>query len=402
MFRFFPVLVMTLAACSGNADGDAPTWHQDVAPIVQENCASCHQPDQIGPFSLESYEEAVPWATAMALQTSTRAMPPWGADNSGECGEWRDARWLTDDEIQVFEDWVSGGMLEGEPPEVPLEPPAPETLTDPDITIDFGFDYTPSGSASNPEDDYRCFVLDPGLDTDQFITAFDVEPGNPEIVHHVILWSLEDAAAQTSAEALAGTEGSYTCFGSSGVSNSNPLATWAPGTGVVHYPETTGVKIAANRKLIMQVHYHLLPEQQSDRTKVHLELADSVATEAFTYLLADGGLSVPAGQANAEYSFSFDLSQLPFDLTLWGVLPHMHQRGVSISMERNTDECLVDVPNWDFEWQQQYFYETPVQLTTSDSLTITCNYDTSDDTETVRWGDGTEDEMCLVGVVVSL
>ncbi|MCO4746801.1 MAG: hypothetical protein KC912_18540 [Proteobacteria bacterium] len=404
MTRLLPVLLLSMAACD-----PGPTWHGDVAPIVNENCVGCHQADQIGPFPLETYEQAVPWGPAMAIETQARTMPPWGADNSGECGEWRDARWLSDEEIQTISDWVAADMPEGRAPKEPLEIAPAETLPEPDVTVDFGFDYTPLASAEHADDDYRCFLLDPELDTDQFITQFEVEPGDPEMVHHVILWSLEDENAQTQAEDLAGAAGSYTCFGASGVNNSNPLATWAPGSGVVSYPEGTGVKIDANRKLIMQVHYHLLPEEsRSDRTKVHLKLEEDVDQEAIVWLLADGRLSVPAGQQEAEFSFQFRLSDLnvPFDVDLWGVLPHMHQRGTSIRMTRTpaggTQECLVDVPVWDFEWQQQYFYEEPIEIGNDDLMQVTCTFDTLDDTAPVSWGDGTEDEMCLVGVFVTL
>ncbi|TNE86674.1 MAG: hypothetical protein EP330_21025 [Deltaproteobacteria bacterium] len=405
MVRFLPVAGLLVACGTG---GDTPTWHDDVAPIVYENCAGCHQADLIGPFPLTTYEEATPWGPAMAAEIEAGRMPPFGADTSGECGSFQDERGLSPEEIATIRAWVNADMPEGRPPREELQLPPAETIANPDLTVDFGFDYTPTESSGHPEDDYRCFLLDTGLDTDQYITAFEVEPGDPEMVHHVILWNLGSEEAQTQAESRAGTEGSYTCFGDSGISDSTPMATWAPGSGVVEYPEGTGVEVKAGRKLIMQVHYHLLPESRSDRTKVHLELSSSVAQPAITYLLP-ASVNLQPGQQAAHAGFDYSLGQVgvPFGVNLWGVLPHMHTRGSRITLrkesaDRTEGECLVDVPHWDFQWQQQYFFTEPVRIESDDRIILDCWFDTTGDDSIVRWGDGTNDEMCLVGVYVTL
>lgn len=405
MVRFFSIAAL-VSAC-GTA-GDSPTWHGEVAPIVYENCAGCHQSDQIGPFPLTTYQEATPWGPAMLAEMEAGTMPPFGADTSGECGSFLDERGVSADEIETVRAWVAADMPEGRPPAEPLVLPAAETLERPDITIDAGFDYTPAPASGNPEDDYRCFLIDPGLDTDQYITAFEVEPGDPEMVHHVILWNLGSADAQTRAETRAGEEGSYTCFGDSGIRDSTPMATWAPGSGVVHYPEGTGVQLVAGRKMIMQVHYHLLPESRSDRTKVHLELQSTVDHPALTYLLP-ANVNLPPGQEEAHAGFDYSLRDIgvPLSINVWGTLPHMHTRGKSLSVHRvdaetGEETCLVSVPQWDFQWQQQYFFTEPVRIGPDDRILLDCIFDTTGDTENVRWGDGTNDEMCLVGVYVTL
>src|SRR5687767_7853531 len=58
----------------------APTFNNDVAPILYENCVSCHRPGEVAPMSLLSYKEARPWARAIKSRVLTRQMPPWGAD----------------------------------------------------------------------------------------------------------------------------------------------------------------------------------------------------------------------------------------------------------------------------------------------------------------------------------
>ena len=58
-------------------------------------------------------------------------------------------------------------------------------------------------------------------------------------------------------------------------------------------------------------------------------------------------------------------------------------------------ECLVDIQRYDFNWPRTYFFETPVTLPTSDDLRLRCVYNTTSRTTTTRWGDGTQDEMCV-------
>ena len=66
------------------------------------------------------------------------------------------------------------------------------------------------------------------------------------------------------------------------------------------------------------------------------------------------------------------------------------------------DQCLIDIPRWDFNWQLAYWFTEPIQLTPSHDATITCVYNTMSRDETVYWGDGTLDEMCLNFVFVTI
>ena len=97
---------------------------------------------------------------------------------------------------------------------------------------------------------------------------------------------------------------------------------------------------------------------------------------------------------------------LPLGVFVRGVFPHMHLRGRTMRVETRRPgapaTCLADVPRWDFDWQQLYFLDAPRYLYPDEILEVSCTFDTSDDTEEVRWGEGTGDEMCLVGLLVTL
>lgn len=430
-WRAGAVLIVFLVACSGDDGGDAAsggrssvptdgsassadpggagpssggatpgrtsevTWYEDVAPIVYENCVACHRPGEIAPFSLLDYEQASSVASLVAQVTRERRMPPMPVDNTGECNTYSNARWLTDDEIATIQAWFEGGAAMGDPENALSEPPGPADLADPDAVLDAGVDYLPD--ASRP-DDYRCFVLPSPVEQSQFLTAYQVVPGDARIVHHVIVYHPTSDTAAEEARALDEAEEGpgYTCFGSPGVS-AEPRVLWAPGTAAVRMPAGTGTVLAGGRDLILQIHYNTLPGSFPDRTSVKLEISPTVGTQAQFIPIADLEMQLQPLQAQAVTTASFSVDD-PVPVTLYGALPHMHTLGHTLEVtatSSGTDQCLVKVDRWDFHWQNAWWYAEPLKLPAMDSIRITCGYDTRSRTDVVTWGDGTADEMCL-------
>jgi len=205
----------------------------------------------------------------------------------------------------------------------------------------------------------------------------------------------------------AGTPGpGYTCFGSSNVPSSRPIAAWAPGTPVTTFPSDTGLRLLAGRSVVMQVHYNLTAGPLPDRTTIELALTPNIPKEAFVVMLADLAMVVEPGLESAEATFEIDLASVGLSLGVFirGVFPHMHELGSTMRVEVVHEEqpmCAAHVPRWDFQWQRFYFYEEPLYVFPSDRLRVSCTYDTRSRTEPVRWGEGTADEMCLVGLYLT-
>jgi hypothetical protein len=176
----------------------------------------CHRTDGVGPFALETYEQAADVAAFLPVHVEMRHMPPMPVDGSGACNTYSNARWLADDEIALFTAWANGGAPLGDPTVAPSLPEPPPALESPDLTLDPGQEYTPNDALS---DDYRCFVIDPGLTEEQFIVAYEVIPGDARIVHHAIVYQPSDDEAAAEAVALDSAEAGlgYTCFGGAGV-----------------------------------------------------------------------------------------------------------------------------------------------------------------------------------------
>lgn len=384
------------------------TYYEDTRPIFARHCVSCHVAGGIGPFPLDTYAAAMPMADRVAQATTDRIMPPFLADNSGDCQSFITDDWLSDAEIAVFANWAAQGAPEGDPTTPAPEVVPAEHLTGPDVhTIDMGVDYAPDMALT---DDYRCFIVD--APAGGFVTGYEVHPGNSRIVHHVIAYAPQDAASVTEAQRLDDMEPGpgYTCFGSSRT-DAMPIVLWAPGGGATMFPRNTGLEINGTRPIIIQVHYNLLAAEptDTDRTTIDLRIADS-AVPAFFLPIADYSFNAAPHMSSvsttATQGLDFITSTGLSQVTIYGSFPHMHTLGTNLGVDvvrgDGAEECLIDVPRWDFNWQLPYWYETPVRVRATDSIRITCTWDTSSRDTSVSWGEGTQDEMCLNFVYVSI
>jgi len=408
------------------------TFWQDVAPIYFEKCVSCHQDGGIAPFALDTYETAQTWGPASAAATGVRAMPPWLVRDDGSCGTFRDSRALQEQEIATIQAWVDGGLQEGTP-RSDLAVPVSEPIVDALQVKTPEFLPEPQGGPLAKYDEYRCFMIDPGLDHDTFLTAYDVLPGNPEIVHHVLAMPVEpeldvgngmtNMDVMQALDAESPDRAGWPCFGQAGdgVETDSMPVVWAPGQGVVRYPEGTGNRVPAGSVIVVQVHYNLdRPELlgMSDSSEVQIELRDAVEVEG-VYLTLDSFLDtlqegqpevLPAGEEMVTYSWEEEIGGwAPYfgweSMTIRGIFPHMHDFGRTLRVDVDTDgsgyNCAADVPRWDFNWQLQYFLEQPLTLQELGKIRVTCGYNTEAAEGPVLPGWGTGNEMCLVGLFIT-
>ncbi len=407
-----------------------PTYWQDVAPIFFASCVSCHQNGGIGPFKLDNYAEAKTWAAAAAGSAEARTMPPWLVTDDGSCGTFQDSKALSQEEIETIRAWVDAGTPEGEPRD-DLEAPVPEKITDAVTYTTPKFNPEIQGGDLAEFDEYRCFRVETGLTADRFMTGYSVDPGTPAMIHHVLAITVDpegtgqggvkNKAILEALDAESPDRDGWPCFGAAG-DGVNPRGipvSWAPGQGVSDLPEGVGYRVKKDDWLILQVHYNLVDpalKGSQDQTQVHIRYADSVEREGYFDLPDDFlnslGSGKPAqlepGLENAQFTFDYSFDYLPFfgaqTADLYGVFPHMHQRGRKLKVEliegSDAPQCAADVQAWDFGWQIYYFYDKPLPLTTKSKLRITCEYDTRDAKTPVLPGWGTQNEMCLAGLFV--
>ncbi|MCA9688666.1 MAG: monooxygenase [Myxococcales bacterium] len=414
------------------AGDDELTWWRDVEPIVRKKCMSCHYEGGIAPFSLESYESFAAFGSYLAPVVEAGVMPPWPADN--DCNDYLNNRALSDEQLETILTFVAGDMPEGDPADAPEdnEPPPRELV--PDVVIDMPESYT---SPSTVEDDYRCFLIPwPEEYTDpRFITGVEILPGEPRIVHHVIVYAVSEAdvpayTALDDADPGAG----YTCYGGPGPTNGTArwVGGWVPGQVPVFMPEGVGTQIDPGTNLIMQVHYHPIGMELPDRSAIALELAESVERRGeilpladFKWLASDGSMLIPAGEPAATHQVSIThdnpllanilINRLGLtvdtELEIINAGLHMHTFGTHGRVElrdpaAQSSECVLDVPRWDFNWQMGFDLAEPARFSPGQELNVQCWWDNSAENQPIvdgvkqepkdlDWGEGTSDEMCL-------
>jgi hypothetical protein len=397
-----------MSACECGGGGGLPdagggssdlTWYRDVLPIAQKNCQGCHAVHGHAPFSLMEYQDAFIRHGQIADAVATRRMPLWLPDDS--CVALKNPRRLSAADIDIVTQWSAAGAPAGNPADAPL-PPAPQGLAWVSATLDPGVDYVPVGTDSDP-DDYRCLILPPAFDTATDLIGYELLPGTEHQVHHAILFAVDATAAQNQDDGQSGP--GWTCYGGPGTGGyPKMLGGWVPGTAATRYPDTTGIRIDPGEVIVMQVHYNLSHGAPvADRTRVNLQFAPQpVQRPANIYPMFDNTISIPPNTSG--WSDSNEITLPPFlftSATLWGVTPHMHELGRRIRVERirttqnvTTRQCLIDIPNWDFNWQQPYEYATPLTIQAGDTLRIECTWD-NPTSATVNYGEGTADEMCM-------
>lgn len=431
------LLLTVLVGCSSDKSDEPDTsgskeqvtYWNDMAPLFAEHCNGCHRADGIAPFRLDEYDSAKPHAALIRSATESRSMPPWGATADGSCQTFSHSLALSDEQIELIASWVEGGAPEGTEREIE-QAPVP-SLADGVVYQTPKFLPAAIGGEHAEHDDYRCFLLDSGVDRDSFITAYEVTPGAPELVHHSILMIVDPNGpardgAGTNLERMQALDAEspdregWPCFSGAGegVEPSSSPVVWAPGQGVVEYPGNSGVPLAPTDKVVVQIHYNLAEsESTEDQTTIKLRTASEVENLAL-FPLVDPFLDsigeaqpemLAPGKASVKYSWQQTIEQMGLadlpELTLRGVMPHMHELGRKYRMslvDGAEKACGVDVQDWDFHWQRMYFYEQPIQLDSSTSIEVTCDFDTSSKSQPVLPGWGTQNEMCLATLFVTV
>ena len=365
-----------------------PTWTQNIGDLVHSRCNSCHSEGGSVPLLLETYEQVASISELIRFVVSTRRMPPWPAESGSACQTYQGDRWLSEAEIALVQMWVDNDAPRRDGP-LPVFNPSPPQPFVASARLEASSPYT----VMPGPDEYRCFVVDPNLVSDRYLTAFNVVLDQSEVVHHIQLYALDKEGVE-SAELLDSQdeEPGFSCFNAS--SYGTYLEVWAKGDRVRRYPRGVGQRLSAGTVLLYQIHYHPLEMPLADHTAVELELVDDVEYPAKILSFANYPLTLPPGQKRVEIS-----AQHPLyldDAKVIGARLHMHNLGVDgrITIEHQGDStCALLIPRWDFEWQMFYYFDNPIPK--GDTVQLTCAYDTRSRVTTTQWGNSTEDEMCL-------
>jgi hypothetical protein len=420
----------------------APTFAADVAPILNKNCVSCHRPGEIGPMSFTSYESTRPWARSIREKVVSREMPPWAADPAHSM-KMRNDRSLAPQEIDTIVAWVAAGAPRGDMAAMPPAPTFPSgwQLGEPDFVFEQPIEWTVKPDAQEP---YLYFYEKIPFSEDKFASAVEIRPSNFSVVHHSGVYVIDIPDGHTVKDGYmydpdgkqippsvpmgkraAGADDAP-------IAGADKLISYVPGRGYELHPEGFGKRIPAGKYVRWVMHYNPTGQPEVDRSKLGLWWAKGTVTHEVLNLQAGDpvpgsggrGLYFAMGQEVLyesddttgrrgktppipPYEGNFKMMGItPVNeaITLYALTPHMHLRGKSmkwwVTYPDGREETILDVPNFDFNWQIQYELEKPLKVPAGSKITNVAIYDNSPNNrwnpapeKDVYWSEQSWDEM---------
>lgn len=362
------------------------TYSNQIARILQNRCMECHREGQIAPFAMTTYSEVAGWGEMIAEVVNEQRMPPWHADP--KYGHFQNDARLSDEEKQQINTWVAAGCPEGDPNQLPEPIKFNETWYLPNGPDEvFYMTEQPVSVKAEGSEPYRYYVVDPGFKEDKWVKTAEARAGNPAVVHHIIVFIQPPG------------------IGFRDHGDSKLLVGFAPGTRPGDYPDGWAKKVPAGSKLVFQMHYTPIGSEQTDRSMVGLVYADEseVTHQVITTNAISLDFVIPANTKDYAVQASRPHAR---DAYLMSMFPHMHIRGAAFKYELTTPdgkvETLLNVPFYDFNWQNHYTLKEPMLIPKGSKMVCTAYYDNTldnlsnpDPNVEVRWGDQTWEEMMI-------
>jgi hypothetical protein len=413
------------------ASGAEVTFSHDVAPILYKHCVSCHHPNDIAPMSLLTYRDARPWAAAMKQAIVTGKMPPWKADP--HYGEWSNDPRLSQTEKDTILAWVNGSKAEGDPKDMPAQPTFSDgwKIGEPDAVVSI----PEHKLAATGPDEYSYITVPTNFTEDRWVIAAELRPGNRRVVHHAHVFVVDPETTDTVKKKssdnpavlysrwLQMKEGTLSfirpdapaindgCLqddngvfpGHRETDLGSLISSYLPGREPDVYPEGTARLIKAGSKINFQIHYSRATKKpETDVTSVGLIFAKQPPKQIARRIdLSNHLFLIPAGSPDQEVTECHTFAK---DMYITSLTPHMHLRGKSMRFDvtypNGKTETLLNVPEYDFNWQITYRAAKPIYIPKGTRLKIDARFDNSannprnpDPTKTIRWGAASEVEM---------
>jgi Tol biopolymer transport system component len=417
--RMRTALLVFLSAGVMAQAADKVTFSETVAPILYQNCVTCHRPGEAAPFSLISYEDVKKRGALIVTVTQSRYMPPWHAEHG--YGEFIDERRLSDTQIAAIGEWVKQGMPEGDRAKMPKLPAFTDGwhLGKPDLILEMPAAY--EVPATGP-DIYRNFAIPTGLTEDKWVRAVEFRPSARKAVHHALFayvrsGSLKDADGKDGKPGFGGMNGLGLGVGvQPAIAPAGGLGGWAVGGTPMFLPDEQASPLTKGTDLILQMHFHPTGKPETEKSVVGLYFAEKAPEKKLFQIGVPSlfglgsGIDIAAGAK--AYSIQ-DSTTLPADVRVLSAMAHAHYIGkemkATATLPDGTTQPLLWIKDWDFNWQEQYTYKQPILLPKGTRVDVKISYDNSADNprnpsnppKRVLWGEQSADEMGGVGLFMT-
>lgn len=393
-------VVLSWMTAVGAVEASRVTFNRDIAPILFSHCAVCHRPGGAGPFDLLTFADAKKRSADLVRVTQSRYMPPW----LPEAGHARflDERRLAPEQMDTIRRWATEGTAEGAPQDLPPVPnwPSGWQLGQPDLVVEMpeAFQLKAEG-----RDVYRNFVVPVPVAARKFVRAIEFKPGTPKAVHHAFI-RVDRTRQSRRLDALDPEPGfpGMNPPASAEIPDGHFLS-WQPGRLASVSPSDMNWVLEPGSDFVLQVHMNPTGRPEAVRCAVGLYFSETAPTaHLFKIGLSSYSIDIPAGATNWMVAESY---RLPVDARVIAVLPHAHYlghdlRGFALLPDGSTN-WLIRIPDWNFNWQGDYRFASPVFLPKGSVVSMQFSYDNSDANprnpnhppQRVRFGLQSVDEM---------
>jgi mono/diheme cytochrome c family protein len=349
------------AALAEKTPADRPTYYKDVVPILQESCQVCHRDGganfggMYAPMAFTSYSNVRPWAKAIAKNVSNGTMPPWHADQA-HAGEFENERTITEEQIATLVTWTETGAARGNPADAP---PAKEfpihegwQIGEPDLIVKMTEPFLVEDEVEDLYQRFTTHISKEMLPEPRWIRASETRPGSGA-VHHIV---------------------------------AHPAGGLVPGGDPKVYPEGVGMLLMPDTTIYWDVHYHKEAGPGTavwDQSEIGIKFypKDVKVTHMLrSAMIADWDFVIPAGHPNYEVLADYTFNE---DVRIINYMPHMHLRGSAAKFEAfypdGNSEVLLNIPNYDFNWQTTYQYRDFKFIPKGTRIELTSVFDNSAD-----------------------
>lgn len=386
------------------------TFSKDVAPILQEECQSCHREGQMAPMSLVTYEQTRPWAKAIKTRVVARQMPPWHLDKTVGIQQFQNDMSLSDEQIAIIARWVDEGAPQGNPKDMPAPKEWPKNdgwqlaakFGPPDIILKSD-DFTMPAKGQDAW--YKPLTPIP-LTEPRWVRAVEMRPGTPagrKITHHALAYLQQEEPGSNTGPQTQGL-----------------LMEWAVNKNYDIYRPDTGKLLLPGARIWWEMHYHAVGEEIRDHIELAVYLYPKGQEPKYRTFLtafpatpgnaAAGSLDIPPNSIAETEGYT----SLRSPAILENFQPHMHLRGKAMLLEAilpdGTKRTLSYVDHFNFNWMTNYIYAddaapvfpkgTIIHVTAWHDNTR-ANPNNPDPDQWVGYGDRTVDEMAHAWVNVT-
>lgn len=350
------------------------TFAKDIAPIFFQKCASCHHPGATGPFPLLTCEDVKKHSSQIVEVIQKRIMPPWSPLPGYAAFE--NDRGLDATEIGMIKQWTDEGEARGNDDELPAVPEFPSgwKYGTPDLVVEMQESFTVP--AESEQDLYRKFVIPVPIKGTKYVRAFDFDPGNQKVIHHMRL-RVDQSNFSRYQDQLDPEPGFDGTMFSGDTEPDGFFLVWTPGYEAT--PKTANVAWTLNEgsDLVLELHLHPTGKQETVKSAIALYFQPAPPTQRMFMLQLSCETIDIAPEAKDQ--IVEDHHRLPADTTILALMPHAHFLANAINawavLPDGREKWLLRISDWDFNWQREYQYADPISLPKGTLLCMQVRYD---------------------------